>query len=46
MNGDRNIYLKMKTLKEAREILFREFLLSDVLSNELLSVPDAVGNRE
>ncbi len=43
MNGDRNIYLKMKTLKEAREILFREFLLSDVLSNELLSVPDAVG---
>jgi len=33
----------MKTLKEAREILFREFLLSDVLSNELLSVPDAVG---
>lgn len=43
MSGDRNIYLNMKTLKEAQEILLKEFPLSDVLSNEFLSVPDAVG---
>ncbi|TES93409.1 MAG: molybdopterin biosynthesis protein [Desulfobacteraceae bacterium] len=43
MSDDRNIYLNMKTLKEAREILLKEFPLSDVLSNEFLSVPDAVG---
>jgi putative molybdopterin biosynthesis protein len=43
MSDDRNIYLNMKTLKEAQEILLKEFPLSDVLSNEFLSVPDAVG---
>ncbi|MEE8481210.1 MAG: molybdopterin biosynthesis protein [Desulfobacterales bacterium] len=42
MSDDRNIYLNMKTLKEAREILFKEFSLSEVLSSELISVPDAV----
>ncbi len=43
MNPRRNIYLKMNTLKEAREILFGHFLLSEVLSSEMISVPDAVG---
>jgi len=43
MSDDRNIYLNMKTLKEAQEILLKEFPISNVLSNEFLSVPDAVG---
>ncbi len=43
MSLKRNIYLKMKTLKEARDILFDHFKLSEVLSIEMISVPDAVG---
>lgn len=43
MNMDRNIYLKMKTLKEAKEILFKEFPLSGGLASEEISVPDSVG---
>ena len=43
MSKSRDIYLKMKTLKEAREILFERFPLSGVLSSEMISVPDAVG---
>ena len=43
MNSDRNIYLKMKTLKEARKILFEQFQLSGVLTGEKVRVPDAVG---
>ncbi len=43
MDNRRNIYLKMNTLKEARKILFGQFMLSGVLSSEMVSVPDAVG---
>ena len=43
MNRQRNIYLKMKTLAEAREILFKRFLSERVISKEMISVPDAVG---
>ncbi len=43
MCKDRNIYLKMKTLKEAREILFAEFDVFGVLSSETVPVPEAVG---
>jgi putative molybdopterin biosynthesis protein len=39
----RNVYLKMKTLKEAREILFERFSHLGMLSGETVSVPDAVG---
>ncbi|OQY04193.1 MAG: molybdopterin biosynthesis protein [Desulfobacteraceae bacterium 4572_123] len=39
----RNIYLKMKTLEEARQIMFTAFDLSGVLDVETISVPDAVG---
>ena len=39
----RNIYLKMKTLQEAREIVFRKFGATGVMPGEILSVPDAVG---
>ena len=42
MNTKRNIYLKMKTLKEARELLKKQFALSDKLASERLAVPDAV----
>ncbi len=43
MSRKRNIYLKMKTLEEAREILFKRFPLDRMLSKEMISVPDAVG---
>jgi putative molybdopterin biosynthesis protein len=43
MNPKRNIYLKMKTLEEAREILFKRFFADRSLSKEMVSVPDAVG---
>ncbi len=47
MNTKRNIYLKMKTLKEARAILPKTLTgrsaLSDKLATERLAVPDAVG---
>ena len=43
MNPKRNIYLKMKTLEEAREILFKRFFVDRPLSKEMVSVPDAVG---
>lgn len=43
MRKSRHIYLKMKTLKEARKILFEQFALSRILSSETISVPDAVG---
>ncbi|MBW1867121.1 MAG: molybdopterin biosynthesis protein [Deltaproteobacteria bacterium] len=39
----RNIYLKMKTLEEAREIMFKAFDLSGVPGVETVAVPDAVG---
>lgn len=43
MNSGRNVYLKMKTLKEAREILFKRFPLEGLVSSETVAVPDAVG---
>jgi putative molybdopterin biosynthesis protein len=43
MSSKRNVYLKMKTLKEAREILFDRFSHLRMLSGETVSVPDAVG---
>ena len=43
MDSKRNIYLKMKTLKEAREILFNRFYHLGMLSGETVSVPDSVG---
>jgi putative molybdopterin biosynthesis protein len=43
MSYRRNIYLKMKPLKEAREILFKRFLSEKVIPQEMISVPDAVG---
>lgn len=39
----RNVYLKMKTLEEAREILFTRFSHITCLSGETVPVPDAVG---
>lgn len=39
----RNIYLKMKTLQEARAILFQRFTDLPSLLAEKISVPDAVG---
>ncbi len=43
MRDKRNVYLKMKTLKEAKEILFKSFQCTDVLHTETVSVPDGVG---
>ncbi|MEW6672197.1 MAG: molybdopterin biosynthesis protein [Thermodesulfobacteriota bacterium] len=43
MKSSRNVYLKMKTLGEARNILFRHFHSSLTLSSESVPVPDAVG---
>jgi putative molybdopterin biosynthesis protein len=43
MSFKRNIYLKMKTLKEARDILFQTFSNLPALATEEISVPDAVG---
>ncbi len=43
MAVERNIYLKKKTLLEAKEILFENFRLLDVLADETIPVPDAVG---
>ena len=43
MSFKRNIYLKMKTLKEARDLLFQTFASLPPLGTETVSVPDAVG---
>ena len=43
MTFKRNIYLKMKTLQEARAILFQRFTDLPSLPAEQISVPDAVG---
>ena len=40
---DRNVYLKMKPLTEARELLINRFSHLQILSSEMLAVPDAVG---
>ncbi|MGD9266825.1 MAG: molybdopterin biosynthesis protein, partial [Desulfobacterales bacterium] len=43
MSFKRNVYLKMKTLPEARDILFQTFADLPPLASEEISVPDAVG---
>lgn len=43
MSNSRNVYLKMNTLKEAREILFSSFSRLERLSGEAVLVPDAAG---
>ncbi|MBT8332529.1 MAG: molybdopterin biosynthesis protein [Deltaproteobacteria bacterium] len=43
MEFKRNVYLKMKTLAEARDILFQAFSKLPPLASEELPVPDAVG---
>ena len=43
MSFKRNVYLKMKTLPEARDILFQAFAGLPPLASEEISVPDAVG---
>ncbi|MFC1811328.1 molybdopterin biosynthesis protein [Thermodesulfobacteriota bacterium] len=43
MSKRRHIYLEMKTLKEAKKILFNRFPLSNGLAAERVPVPDAVG---
>ena len=42
MNHQRNVYLKMKTLTEAREMMFNTFPPAES-ATETISVPDAVG---
>ncbi|MBU0995745.1 MAG: molybdopterin biosynthesis protein [Proteobacteria bacterium] len=43
MSPKRNIYLKMKSLEEARQILFDRFSNKKICDTEMLPVPDAVG---
>ena len=43
MLSQRNVYLKMKTLPEARKILDETSALSDILATETVAVPEAVG---
>jgi putative molybdopterin biosynthesis protein len=43
MSFKRNVYLKMKTLQEARDILFQTFGDLPPLPAEKIAVPDAVG---
>ena len=43
MESKRNVYLKMKTLEEAKNIVSETFAVSDVLATETIPVPEAVG---
>jgi putative molybdopterin biosynthesis protein len=43
MTSDRNVYLKMKPLAQAREILFEQFKGKEITGTETLPTPDAVG---
>ena len=43
MSRNRNVYLKMKTLQEAREIVQEQFSTTNTLAAETVPVPDAVG---
>jgi putative molybdopterin biosynthesis protein len=43
MNKVRNVYLKMKTLQEAREIVQEQFSMANSLAAETVPVPQAVG---
>ena len=43
MSSQRNVYLKMKTLPEARQIVDETFAVSDLLPTETVPAPQAVG---
>lgn len=43
MKSKRNVYLKMKTLEEARKIIHEAFAVSDALAIETIPVPESVG---
>ncbi len=43
MNNKRNIYLKMKTLQEARKMMFQEFCNLNMADPETVTVTDIVG---
>lgn len=43
MNNKRNVYLEMKTLQEARDIMFQEFCDLDMADIETVDVTDIVG---
>jgi molybdopterin biosynthesis enzyme len=43
MKKGRNVYLNMKTLAEARKILFDSFSLTDVLQTEVVPVSESIG---
>ena len=43
MKKERHVYLKMKTLAEARKIVLDSFSLGNVLQAEMVPVPEAVG---
>jgi putative molybdopterin biosynthesis protein len=43
MKSKRNVYLKMKTLDEARKIIHEAFRVSDALAIETIPVPESVG---
>jgi len=43
MHPKRNIYLKMKTLQEARDIVFQRFGSFDAMTGETVPVTDSVG---
>ena len=43
MNTKRNVYLNMKPLEEARQILFDHFPGTGTMAAETVSPPDAVG---
>ena len=43
MKKNRHVYLNMKTLKEARKIVFESFFLADPLQTETVQVPESIG---
>ena len=43
MGARRNVYLKMKTLEEAKALLVEQFSVAGILSAENIPVPEAVG---
>ena len=43
MPSQRNVYLNMKTLSEARKIVDEAYALSDILESEMVPAPEAVG---
>jgi putative molybdopterin biosynthesis protein len=43
MDSKRNVYLKMKTLEEARKISAETFSVTNILETEAVAVPEAVG---